>query len=261
VPGGVAILANSAVMAEAAQLLKPDQFRRALFQTVQRTTREGQTDVRKELKSQLNLTQKYISRVITSRLVIHDPAPPEGKITVKHEGLPLIAFSPRVSKRGGVTAVITKGGQPLRFGHGFKAAMKSGHVGVYIRERLPVFSAQTKAEDLIKAGFPEHEARELLGGHELRSVVDNRVLGIASPKPHVPELFGRGIRYQRRVATGGNFPSVNAKGIAGRLPIKELRGPSVESVAELKDVSARIENALEARLEKNLKSQIDRFTK
>lgn len=54
---------------------------------------------------------------------------------------------------------------------------------------------------------------------------------------------------------------ITAKGFAGRLAIKQLMGPSAESVAEIPEVQKAIADGLAGELEKRLQSQIDRFTK
>jgi hypothetical protein len=51
------------------------------------------------------------------------------------------------------------------------------------------------------------------------------------------------------------------KGFAGRLAIKQLLGPPVESAVELDSVSNAVYAALAGEADKQLQSQIDRFTK
>jgi len=240
----VQVKVSDATFREAMDVLDPAQLRRALFQTVSRTTREGRTDVRREVREKSRAPRKYVDKAISTHLEIRDPEPPIGTIHIRHEGIPAIEFKPNFRGKGGVSVRFSKGGTPVMFRHGFMARMKSGHEGVFIRKRLPVFNSKTDVHDLVKAGFPEHEAKQIFARE-------------GGPQ----EQFGRGIRYQKRLSVGGNFPRVNAKGIAWRLPIKELKGPSIVATVELADVFKRIESSLAGRLEKNLRSQIDRFTK
>ena len=60
---------------------------------------------------------------------------------------------------------------------------------------------------------------------------------------------------------GGNRRGVTPEGFAHRLPIKELRGPSVLDVVEIPDVEKRVTEELGDALSRNVQSQIDRFVK
>jgi hypothetical protein len=192
----------------AVDLLDPKQLRQALFQTIKRTTNKGTRIVQDEVQEYLNISSKYVKRAVKTQIEPRDPAPPIGIIRISRRGLPLIAYKPSVTKRGGVTAKVWKDRPPLRFSHGFKGTVNYQnattdaelHTGVFIRTR--------------------HASRGNKEAHKL-----------------------------------------TPKGFAGRLAIKQLMGPSVEGAVELTKVSNAVYVGLQGEAEKQLQSQIDRFTK
>lgn len=210
----------------------------AIRSAINDVLRSERTDITRKIREHMNLPYRAVQeRIAITGRPSRDSL--TGKIRISYKPVPLREFSPkpRATKRGGVTASPLKGSSPLQFRHAFKAKMKSGHIGFFLRAKLPVFGAGTTAKDLESMGFPSWEARQIVqGGGQT----------------------GRGIRRQRRAAAGGNFPRVTPQGFAWRLPIAQLMGPAVSTTLQTKpglldDVLA---NAAD-KLQKRLASKID----
>lgn len=76
--------------------------------------------------------------------------------------------------------------------------------------------------------------------------------------------FHRGVFIRTRhlsPAERGRGRKLTPKGFAGRLAIKQLMGPSAESAVELEPVAKAVYDGLTGEMDKQVQSQIDRFTK
>lgn len=204
---GIQIDIRGDLVASAANVLTPDQLRRALFQVIKRTTDKGVGIAQKEVQKHLNISTKYVKRAVSKRLEIRDPAPPVGVIRFTRRRLPLIAYKLSITKRGGVRAKVWSDRSPLHFPHGFRATVN-----------------QQNAE--------------------------------------TDEQLHDGVFIRTRHASGNpKAGKVTPKGFAGRLAIKQLRGPSVESAVEIPRISEAVYEGLKGEADKQMQSQINRFTK
>lgn len=205
-------------------LLTPKQVRQAMFQAVKRTIGGPRSGVlgafRARVLSEINITKKYVDRVIVAKGPYGEI--PEGRVSVSRESIPLIAFRPRVTKKGGATATIGKGKPPVTYRHGFRATVKS---------------AEQRA-----GGLPGH-------------------FGIFYRADHLPT---KGPNFGAKNKKGQPRFKLTKKGRAGRFAITEAMGPSVLSVygeqGTTKVAQEELAKAHEL-LDKNIQSQIDRFTK
>jgi hypothetical protein len=78
----------------------------------------------------------------------------------------------------------------------------------------------------------------------------------------VEDEFHTGIFIRtRHVSANPKAGKLTPKGFAGRLAIKQLMAPSVESAVELPKVGQAVYDGLAGEMDKQLNSQIDRFTK
>lgn len=235
------IAMNAGDLAYAEEMLRDikngarDAIRSAINDTLQRT----KGPIAGELAQEINLGKQRIGKqiAITGRPTAYALS---GELTISHEPIRLEDYKPRWSRAGGVMVTTIKSEGPHTFRHGFRARMKSGHVGFYLRQKLNVFTAQTTAQDLVKLGFADWEAKQ--------------IFSYGTDKA----FRGKGIRHQSRIAFGGNFPSVNASGIAGRLPMADIMGPSPVAVIEHKPdiLNVPVENMAE-RFHERLLSKID----
>jgi len=120
-------------MARLAERLNPRQLHQATYQIVKRTTAQVVKRIRNEVRSQVDISKKWVDRVVSQ--VNPSGEPPVGKVIVKKMPIPLIAFKVRALKHGGVSVRIGKGRPPLVLHHAFVATMPTGHEGVYLRSR------------------------------------------------------------------------------------------------------------------------------
>lgn len=217
--------------------VSPQQFRRAMYQATFRTTRTMTARLKDRTRERLNITATAANDAITSK-VVGGGEQSVGVISVTRKRLGLIDFRHTVRK-GGVSAVIEKGRAPVEFRHGFKATMRSGHVGIFLRKRLSILSAATQPQELMEAhGKTLSEAETSLG------ILKSR--------------FGKlGINNR----SGRPYVRVTPRGFAWRLPLQELGGPPVISTIE--DVTDQEDFASDIRIvwRKNMLSQLSRFTK
>lgn len=185
----------------------------AIRSAINDTLKSGRTEWVRETKEHLNAPAAEIRKriAITGRPTAFALA---GTLTAKNDPIRFEDFKPKWSKSGGITVTGIKDLGPTIFPHGFRATMKSGHRGAYQRSKLNVFTSDTSAADLVKQGFAEHEAKSIFANNGGKA------------------FLGRGIRHQKRIASGGNFVKVTPRGIAQRLPMKDLMGPSVVVAAE-----------------------------
>lgn len=104
------------------------QRRRATATALNVVARKARTAASKEIRQIYKIRAKdigkatVISRAHQSNL--------QAAVIATGRPLPIMAFNPRFSKRG-VTVNIM--GKRKRFAHAFRATMKSGHVGVFVR--------------------------------------------------------------------------------------------------------------------------------
>jgi hypothetical protein len=212
----VAIQFRAADLAFAEAMLEaiPNGARTAIRSAINDTLKRERTDMTALVADHLNLGPAEIRKriTITDRPTAYSLS---GTLTVGYEGVPLEKFKPTVTKGAGASVTMLKDKGPETFKHAFGAKMPgSGHRGVFSRAKLGVFTKRTTVADLVRQGFPEHEAREAVR--------------------NANGLAGRGVRFQKRAAAGGNFPRVNARGVAWRLPIRTYRGVPVVAVFEHK---------------------------
>src|SRR4051812_26047722 len=95
----VTIAVSDAQLAELEAVLNPKQVRAALFQAVKRTTKTGATQINRRVRAEINISKKYADRAISAREPSGDN--PVGVISILRRPIPLIAYKPRVSKKGG----------------------------------------------------------------------------------------------------------------------------------------------------------------
>jgi hypothetical protein len=158
--------------------LSPKQVRQAMYQAVKRTTKTGGTQINRRVRAEINITKKYADRAIR----VFDPKGdnPVGVVSIARRSIPLIAYRPRVSKRGGVLAVLTKGKPALRLRHAFKATVKTkgegdehdGHLGIFGRARhLPTKGPNAGKGKLTPRGFAGRLAIKQAYGPSVLSVL------------------------------------------------------------------------------------------
>ena len=114
--------------------LDDKQFKAAIYQAVSRTARNMSVVLRKETAQELNAKSTAIAAAITSS--VSKGSDPVGSIRVDRKPLPLIDFKPNVSKKNGVKATMLKArSEGVAFAHAFRVTTKTGHVGIYMREK------------------------------------------------------------------------------------------------------------------------------
>ena len=148
---------------EVESLLPPRQVHAALFGAVKEVTRSGRTQIDRRVRQEINITTKYTGRAIKAHLP--RGGEPVGTISISRLPIPLIAYRPRVSKRGGVVAKVGKHHPPVVYRHGFRARVKSefqkaqgleGHQGVFFRAKhLPTKGPNAGAKN--KKGEPMYK--------------------------------------------------------------------------------------------------------
>jgi hypothetical protein len=159
-PAFVTISVSDEQLATLQAALPPKQVRSALFQAVKRTTKTGATQVNRRVRAEINISKKYADRAIR----VFDPKGdnPVGVISISRKPIPLIAYRPRVSKKAGVRATISKNKPPVVYRHAFKATVKTkgtddqheGHEGIFFRTRhLPTKGKNAGKGKLTPRGF------------------------------------------------------------------------------------------------------------
>lgn len=228
----VTIKPPDALLAELRQKLSPQQFKQAIWQAVSRTTNKGRTQARQAAKDLTGLPAKHVNKAIVSTLTRTDN--PTGSITVTRAGMPLSAYKVKVSKSGGVTSEGTKGMQQLAFRHGFKATMKSGHTGVYLRARgvAGVLDQQTHPRQFVPL------AQRVIGGQ------------------YSSQIYIQGVNQRKRALSRGS-----ASGVVRRLPIVEIMGRPIIDAVNTDAVIASIKVDVNSEMRKQLTSQLNRFLK
>ncbi len=238
----VSVIIKSADLAYAETALRDikNGAREAIRSAINDTLQRSKGPLAGELAEEINLGKQRIGRQIT---ITGRPTAfaLSGELTVSHAPIRLEEYKPRWTKSGGVTVTTLKRSGPSTFKHGFRQTMASGHKGFYLRERLTVFTAKTTAKTLQDIlGYTKAEASTLIES--------------ASAKL----LYGSGIRKQKRLSTGGNFPRMAASGFVSKLPIRDLMGPSpvaaIEHRPEILNVPAA---SLSAMFHERLLSKID----
>jgi hypothetical protein len=119
--------------------LDPDQFHKATFQIVSRTTAHVARLIQKKIQDESSISQKYIARAIVAVKPQGDP--PEGKVIVSNKAIPLSAFRMRASRGSGVSVMIAKDLPEVTLRHAFLAGMTNlssdgstvTHKGIYTR--------------------------------------------------------------------------------------------------------------------------------
>jgi hypothetical protein len=165
--------------------LNPSQFRRAIFQVVNRTTSKLAVAVRKVVKNSTTLPPSYIAEHNLVKVVKPQGDPPVGEVRVKKEPTPASAFKyVNMGRRGGGVSFQTlKGGNQIKLAHAFLATMKSGHVGIYLRaakgdQKTGGVFAQVNARSNVKlwtaAGYAERLPIKEEFGPSVYSVVNKR---------------------------------------------------------------------------------------
>ena len=173
----IAIQVSEEQRRELEAVLTPKQVRQALFQAVKRTTKTGRAQVNRRVREEINISKKYADRAITSR----DPKgdDPVGVITISRRPIPLIAYRPRVSKKGGARVTISKHKPPVAFKHYFRATVKlkgedqehDGHEGIFFRTRhLPTKGKNAGKGKLTPRGFAGRLAIKQAMGPSVLSV-------------------------------------------------------------------------------------------
>jgi hypothetical protein len=241
--GGVrlklAIRQSDIAYAEETLKAVPNGALAAIRAAINDALRYARTRTAKGIKADLEL--KYgdiLERIDISRKASRERL--SGIMSVDYKPVPLIDFKAKWRKSSGVTAAPFKGEAPIKLGHAFTATMKSGHKGVFLRRRLPVFTRDTDVAALKELGFADHEARSAFSGPAGAS-----------------DLIGKGIRKQKRLAFGGNFPAVSPQGFAWRLPVDEVMGPPVVAVFGKPAVQDPIVVDISDYFHKRLLSKID----
>lgn len=197
--------------------------RRAIYQAVFRTTRAGATIIRKRVQEELQVDSKYINRAITIRVDNSmDKADATGHIIVSPKLIPLVGYGDRkAGKQGGITIVVSKDRPPIYLRHAFYATVRAGDDGTH------------------KGIFMRAKGRDKSGGKVMKGTFNHLKVG----------------KYQ-----GGKL---TAAGYARRLPMEEQFGPSVVDAIgpdKLTTLGQAIHADLAQTLQKNLESQISRFT-
>jgi hypothetical protein len=154
----------------------PKEHKQARYQAVKRTADQGRKMIFNRFKEQYPRVQqsKIESGDLTKRRrpivsEVTKGANPVGTISVRDLKIPLIAFGPKgpgskiptLGRPGGVTVLMDKAKGPETFRHAFKAQMKSGHIGIFLRTLGKGRSVHARAgSSPFAARFP---IRELYG--------------------------------------------------------------------------------------------------
>lgn len=200
----------------------PKATKQAMYQAVLRTTRAGTTIFKTRIREKLNLDTKYINRVIETKVQGESLESPDvrGTIIVKHELIPMVAYADRKAGKQGGVTVV----------------MGKGKLPVYLRHAFYATVGVGKHKGI----FFRAEGRDKSAGKERFIITGGRV----------------GKRYKH----GGRLTPT---GYARRFPIEEKFGPSVVDafgVDALTATGQQIIADLGATLEKNIQSQLNRFT-
>jgi hypothetical protein len=188
------------------------------------TARWGRTRTREATSRVLNVKKKVVADAV--RYEPAKTAEDDAVVTISRQPVDLAEFKAKATKKRGTTVQLDQTRPALVFKHAFKARMKSGHIGFFLRQKLSAIGQFTTAQDLMRAGFKEDEAFSLAGGKDITSHITGQVIGKTSRSPLLKKLEGRGYLSTRR---GNRFPGLTSRGYAERLPIEELHGPPVIS--------------------------------
>ena len=109
-----------------------DGARKVTARAINRTLSGVKTDASAEIRKEITATKKYVDRTFSIQKA--STVRLQGAVTSKGKPLPLVAFSTRQTKKG--VSVQVKKGRPRKvIPHTFQATMKSGHKGVFWREK------------------------------------------------------------------------------------------------------------------------------
>ncbi|MBN2397100.1 MAG: phage tail protein [Deltaproteobacteria bacterium] len=100
---------------------------------INRTLSGVKTDASAEIRNEITATKKYVDR--TFKIQKASTVNLRGAVSSTGRPLPLIAFSTRKTKKG-VSVLVKKGRTRKVIPHTFIATMKSGHEGVFWREKV-----------------------------------------------------------------------------------------------------------------------------
>lgn len=102
--------------------------RRATATALNVVARKARTAASKEIRQKYKIRAKDIGKATVVTRAHQNNL--QAAVIATGRPLPIMAFNPRFSKKG-VTVNIM--GKRKRFAHAFKATMKSGHIGVFVR--------------------------------------------------------------------------------------------------------------------------------
>jgi hypothetical protein len=189
--------------------LTPKQLDLALKTAKNKTAKWGRTRVREGVQRRLSTLRRFkINEAVRTELA--RSALESASINIKRIPLALKEFPHVVSKSGGATVTMdpSKGAVVLK--HAFRAKLRSGHVGIFLRKKLgPASAAQ-----ILSVNSPEGEPN---------------IQGRQSPTD-AERLAGLGFyRIKGTRGRGAYLRKVTPEGFAARLPLQKTFGPNVLS--------------------------------
>lgn len=127
-------------------VLNPRQYRQAMYQATNRTTRKLRVMAGDVIRSRLNLRKKFIDAPNSDQAAISatfDRSTQTGKVVTQRKPIPLSEF-PNSESKAGVTVMIDKTRPPLTLRHAFKATVRSkkqaaqdiSHEGIFARKKI-----------------------------------------------------------------------------------------------------------------------------
>jgi hypothetical protein len=190
----------AAQLAELQRILDPKQFKRVQVSTLVEMKRTGVKIISDTLRETLTLSAKYAKRAVKSA-VLDKKDPPSVTFSIPDRRVPVVGYKHSATKRGGVryTARVS-GGKTVHLPYSFKSR---------------VIGALPTGVTSGGVGFEGGAGSEGAGGHT-GIFVRRKQLSVNSGKSHAKRPYDRK-RAQK----------LGPRGVAHRLPIREVFGPSV----------------------------------
>ena len=137
--------------------LSAEQTALATARAINHTIAKGKTEASRQIRSVYNIKAKEVGKAISITKSTRTSL--EGSINISGSPMPIIAFSPRQTRKG-VAVTIKKGSRKV-IQRAFIQRMKSGHTGVYARGEYGSDGFKFRRKRAKKTG-PDLPIQELL---------------------------------------------------------------------------------------------------
>jgi hypothetical protein len=155
----VRIIPPESTLAIMREKLRPEQFRKAIWQAVKRTTERAERRVERAVLEQTTLQKARIKAGV--KTVLYHGEIPQGTISIRRRPLPATYFQFHPLGRDGMAAKFGKNRPSVVIFHGFLAKVKTagttgehaGHIGIFSRAKhLPKKGPNVGRARMVKTG-------------------------------------------------------------------------------------------------------------